>query len=72
MGKKMFILYDGRAMSGDLDDASVMDTAETEEEAADTGRTTWAGHDAIWYEYHQQGDKLVNGKPRHDLPPRGG
>lgn len=71
MSKKMFVLYDGRAMAGDPDDASVMDTAEAEAEAAEAGRTTWAGHDAIWYEYDQKRDKLVNGIPRPDLPPRG-
>ncbi len=67
--QKTFILYDGRALAGDPDDASVLDTAETEQEARQAGQHTWAGYDAIWYEYDQRGDKLVNGTPRYDLPP---
>lgn len=67
----MYVLYDGRALSGDPDEASVMDTAESEAHASEAGRTTWAGSDAIWYEYDANGDRLTNGNPRYDLPPRG-
>jgi len=59
-------------MGGDPDDALAMDTAETEQEAKESGNTTWASHDIIWYEYEQQGDELVNGIPRFDLLPMGG
>lgn len=71
---KMFILYDGRAKYGvDTDDCTVMDTAETEQEAMREGRRTWKDHDAIWAEYDtRQTAKetlLENEKLRWDLPP---
>lgn len=47
MSKKTYILYDGRAVSGNPDDACVIDTANSEADARDAGSTTWAGHDAI-------------------------
>jgi len=47
MSSKRLVLYDGRAMGGDPDDALARDTAETEQEAREAGSTTWAGHDAI-------------------------
>jgi hypothetical protein len=67
----MFVLYDGRAKTGDTDDASVLDTADTEAEARCAGRTAWQDYDAIWYEYEQRGDRLMAGKARWDLPPVG-
>jgi len=78
----MFILYDGRAkMPDNEENASVMDTAETEAEAKAAGLGTWADHDAIWYEYdvynrrplgvprESKGPWLLNGRQRWDLPP---
>lgn len=55
-----FVLYDGRAKLGDYTIATVMDLANTEAEARSEGSTTWAGYDAIWFEY---------GEPRFDIPP---
>lgn len=69
MANKTFILYDGRAKCGDPDDAAVLVTAESEEEAREDGQLDWKGHDAIWYEYDLVGNKAVNGRPRYDLPP---
>lgn len=47
---KTFLLFDGRAKAGLIDDAFVMDTASTEAEARRAGETDWVGHDAIWAE----------------------
>lgn len=64
----LFILYDGRAKLGNADDASVFVTAGTVEEAKKLGLDeSW--HDGIWYEWKTIGDKLIDGKPRWDLPP---
>ncbi len=57
-----FILFDGRAKDGDTDDASVLDTAEDEHEARQSGREDWEGHDAIWLD-------VATGNLRWDLPP---
>lgn len=72
---KQFILYDGRAKTGDTDVAQILDTAETEIEAREEGASR-RGEDGIWYEYDVQAPKdpsgtpiLVNGKARWDLPP---
>ncbi len=68
----MFILYDGRAklpVEGSTDDATVLDTADSESEARHEGRTTWKNHDAIWYEYDDDGKTLTNPRQRWDLPP---
>lgn len=68
---KMFILYDGRAFVGNTEDASILDTAETEEEAIEAGKEAWEDFDAIWYEYDVKGEELINEKQRPDLPPWG-
>ena len=81
--RKLFILYDGRAKSGDPDEASVMDTARTEGEARKSSKTNWRDYDVIWYEYDEvtateaivqkhPGTKLgqlifLNENPRWDL-----
>jgi hypothetical protein len=54
-----FVLYDGRARLEGPEGALVLDTAETEQEARETGED-WDGMDAIWFE---------RDKPRPDLPP---
>jgi len=61
---KMFLLYDGRAWKNP-DDALVLCTADSEEEA----RRDSQDHppDSVWYEYQINGDKLINGKIRPDL-----
>lgn len=80
-----FILWDGRAKGGDTDDASVVDTADTEQEAREAGLTQWRGYDAIWFEYtevivtadnqdvyigFELGETIVlGGDPRWDIPP---
>jgi hypothetical protein len=69
---KMLLLHDGRAKAGDPDDdATPLDTAFTEQQARLAGRTTWAQHDAVWYEYDVNGETLLNGRIRWDLPPAG-
>lgn len=61
MSAPRFILLDGRAKLGDEDDATVMDTAETETDARKAGSSLWKDHDAIWSE---EGIGL-----RWDIPP---
>jgi len=63
---RLFILYDGRAKMGEPSEASIMDTADTEEEARKSGQEDWKDYDAIWYEYQDDNDP---GEPRWDLPP---
>jgi hypothetical protein len=65
----MFILYDGRARRGDPEEASVLDTAATEDEARREGATTWAGYDAVWFEYVKKDNALTMPKMRMDIPP---
>lgn len=60
-----FLLLEGRAKSGkdeDVDSATVMDVARTEQEARQCGQRDWGGYDAIWLD--TQTDEL-----RRDLPP---
>lgn len=65
---RSFVLYDGRAKTGDASEASVYVTASSEKEARRDGQDpSW--HDGIWYEYEVISGKLVHGKPRWDLPP---
>ena len=65
-----FLLYDGRAKSGDTENAWVMDTAMTEDEARREGNTTWKGHDAIWEEVREVEPGVVEAvRLRWDLPP---
>ncbi len=61
-----FILFDGRAKSGDTDEASVLDTAMNIYEARRAGNSTWRDYDAIWMEID---DKQVEVGLRWDLPP---
>ena len=65
---KMFILYDGRArMSGETDDAAVLDTADSEKEAR-SRRGDWP-EDSIWCEYDIDADRktLINEQFRFDI-----
>lgn len=64
--KKVFILYDGRAQSGDTDDASVLCTASSEREAKRDSRTFYHVS-AIWYEYDLINNEAVNEKRRGDI-----
>lgn len=64
---KVFVLFDGRAKLGDTDDATVLVTADSEEEARKDGRH-WAGYDAIWYEYDVVKGVATNEKARWDIP----
>ena len=68
-GKKIFILYDGRAKSGDTDDASVMDTADSVNEAWASSRQCWRDIDAIWYEnvFDDKGEVATEVGPRWDI-----
>lgn len=63
--KKLYILYDGRAHT-DVDSASVMETAHSEEECWEADGAY--GDGCLWYEYDIiNGSELINGKPRPDL-----
>lgn len=80
-----FVLYDGRAKLGDPYEASVLDVAQSEESAKQSGRENWRNYDAIWYEYEEVivdevlankhpglevgKPMLTNGKERWDIPP---
>ena len=67
---KQFILFDGRAKSGDTDDAAVLDTAEDEIEAREVGRSIHGNTDATWFEYDcLDGKNCTNPVPRWDIPP---
>jgi len=65
-----FVLFDGRARSGDTDDAQVIDTANTEREAKRITRENmsviWMT-DAVWYQYDLDGKTLINERMRDDL-----
>jgi hypothetical protein len=70
MAKQMFVLYDGRAKSGNDEDADVMDTADTEIQARKRGAKSWKGHDGIWFQYRlDDQENLLEGRPRWDIPP---
>lgn len=66
---KLYVLYDGRARLGETDDATAYTTERSEEECLRTADTY--GVDAIWYEYDEEGDQLVNETIRYDLSPGG-
>jgi hypothetical protein len=57
--RKLFILYDARAGSGDTDDASVLDTANSKREMKRISRDHW-GENVVWYEYDIDGKMLIN------------
>jgi signal transduction histidine kinase len=63
---KLFILYDGRAKSGDTDNAAVLCTARSEAEAIDDS-CDFEDVDGIWFEYDVEGRTLVNEKKRLDI-----
>jgi hypothetical protein len=64
----MFLLYDGRAKTGNTDNALVMVCARSEEEVREDSKT-FSGYDAIWFEYDTDADgkTLINEKARPDL-----
>jgi hypothetical protein len=63
---KCFVLYDGRAKSGDTDNATALITAHSEREARRDSRE-WSGYDAIWYEYDIVNGEATNEKARWDI-----
>ena len=72
--RKVFVLYDSRAVFEGTDEATVIDTAGSEREARHAGKTTWKGYHAIWAEYDlirkEDGqDWAENEILRYDLPP---
>jgi hypothetical protein len=72
--EKLFILYDGRAKTGDTDKASVFVTAGSEAEARHDGLHVWSEYDAVWYQYDCEPAEdglgtLTNEIMRPDLPP---
>lgn len=61
--KFVWILYDGRAESGDTDDASVLEAFSSRRDLRNN-LYTWRGHDGVLFEYDvQNGKELVNGRP---------
>ena len=67
--KRMFVLFDGRARSGDTDDAAVLDTADSEA-GAKSCKGDWP-KDSIWYEYRPSDSGKENEwtevGPRYDI-----
>lgn len=66
-----FLLLDGRAKVGNSEEANVMDTASSEAEAVESGKTVWKGSDAIWEEVEFKNGELHPIRLRWDLPPAG-
>lgn len=64
--EKKYILYDGRAVGGNPDRASILDMADDIEEIAEVNKDR-RGESGVWYEYDIQGDDLVNPVERMDL-----
>lgn len=59
--KKMFIVYDGRAISGDTDDAAVLVADDTLREARKDARMFARDYGEVAiYEYDVNGTELVN------------
>lgn len=57
-----WILYDGRAESGDTDDAAVLEAFSSRRDLRDN-LYHWRGHDGVLFEYDiQDGKNLVNGR----------
>lgn len=55
-----WILYDGRADSGDTDDAAVLEAFSSRRDLRNN-LYTWRGHDGVLFEYDvQNGNELVN------------
>lgn len=66
--EKLYALYDGRAKTGDTDNAAFYVIASSEEEAIEDGKdSSW--QDGIWYEYDVINGELKNERIRPDLPP---
>jgi hypothetical protein len=71
--EKVFILYDGRAKFGDTEDAAVLVTAPSEQEAWNDSRTNFKDVDAVWFEYdlvpasNKYGREATNEKMRPDI-----
>lgn len=61
-----FVMYDGRALVGNPDNAAVLDIArsETEAKAQDSAHR---GEDRVWYQYDVKEGHLVNPRIRPDL-----
>lgn len=69
--KSLFVLYEGRARCGDTDDASVLDTAESEEEVRDQAQFVIDNFPdgVVWYQYDDIDNNLTNERIRLDLSP---
>jgi NAD kinase len=60
---KAWILYDGRAESGDTDDASVLEFAGTTRREVKSALHFWRGSDGVLVEYDDNGkNELINEK----------
>ena len=58
--KRLYIIYDGRAISGDTDDAAVMVACESLKEALSYKGDF--GGDCVLYSYREDGNNLVDEK----------
>ena len=69
--KSLFVLYEGRARCGDTDGASVLDTAESEQEVRDQAQFVIDNFPdgAVWYQYDDIDNNLTNERIRLDLSP---
>ena len=60
-GTKTYIIYDERARHSGVDQATVLDTADSKKEAFQVVRRLWPG--GVIFEYEDDGSgKLINGK----------
>lgn len=64
--RRRFILYDGRAKSGNTDDAAVIVCVDSEREVR-SYRDMLLDYDGIWYEYDMMNGKAANERRRDDL-----
>lgn len=69
MKRSLYVMYDGRARTGDISEATVMDTANSVEEVRASNQSH-EGEDFVWFEYQLINDRLEDPKRRHDLEPR--
>lgn len=71
MGKRMYLIFDGRACGGaGTDGVTCLDTASDLKEAQ--GSAVLQGRDCAIYSYDDQGSKLVNERWVQDVFPEGG
>lgn len=65
---KIYVLYDGRAKSGDTSRAAVLVSASSLYEARNDHRD-FAHVDGVWFEYDTDGGELINERICKELMP---